>query len=227
MKRLLVALLLCGCGSGPGTPAVPGTVTGPIPAIVNTNTTAPLTIYATNQSPMPDTRFQQIVSDLQLQLDRDFTPVWHIGGKIVVSNYNPNVIGFVVSSTQTFPTYQNKPVHSYSLYNTAWDNYNLTQQDDPTGAEDSANCSHELLQRLCLNAGVNSSVGITDCCGGNGYSPVNSSIGNEGYGPQTLSDFAFPSFLVPGAPAPYDFDEQLKAPLTGINGQLIYIATSP
>lgn len=208
-------LLLTGCGGSAGSPSTP-----------SSTPSNPIYVNAVNNSPIPESRFAEIISDINVQLSRDFGP--NIGIYAILSNHQSSWEVLIQSTGFKFPDY-----FSYSDGTICYDNYQKANSVDPSGNQDSLDCSHELLQELVMLSSIgNPNVGICDCTGGNSYSIVNSSIGNVGTGNPTVSDFAFPAFFntsinpsyVNGKPV-YDFCQKLTSPMTPLpGGSLIYNA---
>lgn len=214
---LLTGCAVCsGCGAGPGkSPSTPPSTPS-----------NPIYVNAVNNSPMSGARFSQMVSDINIQLSRDFGP--NMGIYAVLSDHQSSWEVLIQASGFKFPA-----DFSYSSGTICYDNYQKANSVDPSGNQDSLDCSHELLQELVMLSSIgNPSVGVCDCTAGNSYSVINSSIGNPGIGNQTVSDFAFPAFFdtsikpnyINGKPV-YDFCQKLTSPLTPLpGGSLLYLA---
>jgi hypothetical protein len=177
---------------------------------------APLTIYASNRSRLPEARFREGINHLNLQLRRDFGPRWGISARVVEGG-SQNLSGatIVIQPVAESP-YR---VESYAMANGARVNYELAEKTNPDGYEEIRCMSHECINMLMLHfKKAIDGLSITDCCGGNAY-PA------EPGGPQDLCDFAFPSFCVAEGKAPFDMCKSLTAPLTPLPGhKLIYYA---
>jgi len=149
-------------------------------------------VYIANQSAFPADQLAGFVRAENVQLQRDFKPIWGIDA-VVINSPPPSTdalqLVFVPDLTPFDKRYAAH--HAIRFKHQAYINYSITGPEGST----TSTASHECMEMLANPTDDPKGPQICD--------PV-APYGNPIEGVE-LADFTFPAYRIPGAPPPYDF----------------------
>lgn len=194
IKALLLGLFLIGCGKNPNSDPRTFTNVGQ----------GRILVHLINQAPIGNDEIQRITDALNIQLQRDFRPLYDIDAVVQLNtNGEEKKKVFILTDMSGLP----EPFKLYLGVHTngqnAYVNYNLTKDYSTSGT-----ASHEILELL---TNPNVEPGGREVC-----DPVNNNLytinGIE------VSNFVFPNYYIPGSIGPWDYNGLVKHPFTPIPG---------
>lgn len=191
MKKFILGLMAASCLFGCG-PDRKSRVEG----ITNVGNKEQITVYLKNESSMPRERFLKYIELQNIQLQRDFKPVWQIDA-ICTEGSQPGIRTVTITDdirrhtgTQGFLGFHNSQRQGY----VDWSR---------TGSSVEVVASHEVMELLTNE--------YCDPGGREVCDPVNGSTYKiDGV---LLADFVYPSYYLLGSAPPWDHVGALNAPL--------------
>lgn len=166
-------------------------------------------VYAQNYSSFSNQEFVEAVNSLNVQIERDFSPVWNSKATIVIG-MPPNQDSWQLIVLPDFNTLTELPDHLRNAYGVRINN--IAYANASRGSEHKvigATMSHETLSMLQdpdLYHYKQYGEDICDAVGGDNYKVVDSDSNLNG------SNFVLPAYYIPGSSGPWDFMGTLKGP---------------
>lgn len=201
IKKFLIGMTLTlglfGCGSKP------------VDQYVGTG---PVQLYIKNESAWPNEKVIAMLPGLNGQLQGEFKQNWVIDARISFED-PPNAsyrTVILLDNFSRFPQAWHKSLGFHTTGTLAYVDIEECKVDDVV----SLVTSHEILEML-----VNPNVAP------NGYEicdPIHREVYAYRNNGVMVSDFAYPAFYNPGAPAPYDHTGNLVKPLTPAPGSVLF-----
>ena len=207
LKKFIYSLALFsfGCGGNPNSD----------PGHFTTVGQGPVTIYVANESNLSNTRLQDYVNAINIQLVKDVLPTWGIQASLVINNNPP-------TGSRTLTLLQD-----LSRFPTAWHKCTGFHTTNSVGYVDVNECenevvlsvtiSHEALEMLANPDGLKNGHEICDPVGSRYYGYANSEAFDI-----VVSDFVYPNFYLDNSPGPWDKTGQVKQALHPAPGGEIF-----